>query len=239
MYVLNVAQHKYPENVKIYTGHGTRDVARRKRKNKFNLWKKPDGSGRVPVTIIKVPYTHKSGLKREMERITKESGITAKFIETSGYSLQNVLEKSDPFRGPDCGRLQKCFPCQSGGKGDCEGRGGAYSITCEEPECKFKKVRYDGETGKNCFSRGLDHLQGYRSRNPSNVLWKHAVSDHGGRMDVKFKMTVLKTYGDNNTLRKTNEALRITGNLGVRLNSKAEFAQPSLPRLTINRGRNV
>ena len=58
-------------------------------------------------------------------------------------------------------------------------------------------------------------------------------------MDVKFKMTVLKTYGDNNTLRKTNEALRITGNLGVRLNSKAEFAQPSLPRLTINRGRNV
>ena len=58
-------------------------------------------------------------------------------------------------------------------------------------------------------------------------------------MDVKFKMTVLKTYGDNNTLRKTNEALRITGNPGVRLNSKAEFAQPSLPRLTINRGRNV
>ena len=52
-------------------------------------------------------------------------------------------------------------------------------------------------------------------------------------------MTVLKTYGDNNTLRKTNEALRITGNPGVRLNSKAEFAQPSLPRLTINRGRNV
>ena len=118
-----------------------------------------------------------------MEKITQKSGLLVKFVETSGFSLQNLLEKADPFKGPTCGR-SNCFPGRSGKCGNCEGRGGAYNLTCEEPGCKEKGVRYDGETGKNCYSRGLDHLQGYRNRNPSNVLWKHAASDHGGRMDV-------------------------------------------------------
>ena len=99
-------------------------------------------------------------------------------------------------------------------------------------------MRYDGESGKSGRSHGSDHLQGYKSKSSSNVLWKHASAEHGGRMDVKFKMTVLRTYGKDNTARKCDEANRITGNPGVTLNSKAEFAQPSLPRLTIERGRN-
>ena len=57
-------------------------------------------------------------------------------------------------------------------------------------------------------------------------------------MDVNYKMVVLKTYGDQNALRKTDEANRITNNPGVTLNSKAEFAQPSLPRLVVNPNRN-
>merc|ERR1712020_559416 len=115
-----------------------------------------------------------------------------KFVETSGHSLQNILEKSDPFKGPTCGREDKCFPCMSGDYQNCQGRGGAYSITCEEPGCKEKGVRYDGETGKNCFSRGLDHLQGYRGKKENNVLWKHSQLEHGGRADVNYKMTVLR-----------------------------------------------
>ena len=52
-------------------------------------------------------------------------------------------------------------------------------------------------------------------------------------------MKVIRTFGKNNMLRKLDEANRITGNLGVRLNSKAEFHQPSLPRLVVHRGRNT
>ena len=51
-------------------------------------------------------------------------------------------------------------------------------------------------------------------------------------------MKVLKNYGPDNTTRKSNEAVRITGNKGVRLNSKAEYRQPSVPRLVVNRNRN-
>ena len=173
-----------------------------------------------------------------MEKIARDSGMHVKFVETSGHSLQNILEKSDPFKGPTCGREDECFPCMSGDYQNCQGRGGAYSITCEEPGCKERGVRYDGETGKNCFSRGLDHLQGYKNKKENNVLWKHAQLEHGGRTDVNYRMTVLKTYGKKNQERKLNEALRISGNPGISLNSKAEYCQPSLPRLVVERNRN-
>ena len=99
-------------------------------------------------------------------------------------------------------------------------------------------MRYDGETARSAYCRGLDHLRGYRNQSKDSVLWKHAQNDHGGRKDVKFVMKVLKNYGPDNTTRKSNEAVRITGNKGVRLNSKAEYRQPSVPRLVVNRNRN-
>ena len=71
-----------------------------------------------------------------------------------------------------------------------------------------------------------------------SVVWKHCVNDHQGRSDVKFQMKVLKNYGRDNTTRRSNEAMRIAGNKGVRLNSKAEFRQPRIPRLVINGNRN-
>ena len=70
------------------------------------------------------------------------------------------------------------------------------------------------------------------------VLWKHACNDHDGRSDVNYTMTVLKTYGRDNETRKTNEAVRINFNTGVRLNSKAEYRQPTVPRLSILRSSN-
>ncbi len=84
--------------------------------------RKQSRSGDVPITYMKVPYTHNSELKKTMEKITCDSGLYVKFVETSGYSLQNILEKSDPFKGPTCGR-DDCFPGSSGTCGDCEGRG--------------------------------------------------------------------------------------------------------------------
>ena len=70
------------------------------------------------------------------------------------------------------------------------------------------------------------------------MLWKHAANDHGGKKDVNFVMKVLKNYGKDNLTRKVNEAVRITNNTGIKLNSKAEFRQPTVPRLVIQRNRN-
>ena len=55
---------------------------------------------------------------------------------------------------------------------------------------------------------------------------------------MKFVMKILKTYGRDNLTRLSNEGVRINFNKGVRLNSKAEFRQPSIPRVVIQRNNN-
>ena len=169
--------------------------------------------------------------------MTKRHNFPIKFIETSGYSLQNMLERSNPFREETCGRPD-CFPCVSGGGGRCDRIGAAYRIFCDEEECKGKEVYYEGESAHSGYTRGRAHLRGYRNKEKENVLWKHACNDHGGRSDVKYVMKVLKTYGTDNQTRKVNEAVRIAGNTGVRLNSKAEYRQPAVPRLVLHRSSN-
>ena len=51
-------------------------------------------------------------------------------------------------------------------------------------------------------------------------------------------MKVLKHYGNDNTTRKTNESVRINTNPGIKLNSKAEFRQPRVPRIVIHDNMN-
>ena len=160
-----------------------------------------------------------------------------RFVELSGYSLQNLLEKANPFGNGKCGRAD-CFPCRSGNGKSCEKRGPSYQIVCGEEICEEDNVKYWGEAGRNGFSRGLEHEAGYRREAEGNVLWKHAVEKHGGSKELNFKMEVVDTFGKDNTARKTDEALKITGHKGVKLNSKREYMQPSLPRLEIQRGRN-
>jgi hypothetical protein len=164
-------------------------------------------------------------------------GMPVRFVEKSGYSLQNMLEQANPFKSETCGRVL-CFPCQSERGGDCEKRGAGYKVTCQVPGCKEDLTRYDGETGKNGYSRGVEHKDGYRGEGEKNMMWKHALGRHEGNKEIPYKMTVLKTFGKDNIKRKVDEALRITRNKGVKLNSKAEFRQPSIPRLVILGGSN-
>ena len=128
----------------------------------------------------------------------------------------------------------ECFPCESGGRGRCDRLGAAYSITCEEEQCAEKGVRYDGECFRPAYTRGRDHLRGFKNKSEENVLWKHSVNDHQGSSNVNFVMKVLKTYGRDNLTRQVNEAMRINNNSGIKLNSKAEYRQPSVPRLVLH-----
>ena len=136
----------------------------------------------------------------------------------TGSGLGKQIEEADPYREPDCGRT--CFPCEHEGQGDCEKRGAGYTIECGHVGCSG---RYDGETGRNAFTRGGDHVRGYRRREPGNVLWEHDKEYHGGEGKTGYKMTVGRTYGRDNRRRVINEAARIEMNLGIRMNRKGEF----------------
>ena len=56
---------------------------------------------------------------------------------------------------------------------------------------------YHGETGRNGYSRGVEHLANLDSRDEDrSVLWQHSVHQHQGRQDVVYLMKVTGCYQD-------------------------------------------
>jgi len=139
---------------------GKKDLPRSKRAEE-KWWKKVKVGQPVPMTFIKVPYTASSKLVKKFQEVTRKHNFPIKFVEMSGYSLQNLLERSDPFRKKKCGRSE-CFPCTSGGGGRCDKLGRAYSLTCQKQKCVAAGVRYDGECFRPSFTRGREHLRGLK-----------------------------------------------------------------------------
>ena len=77
-------------------------------------------------------------------------------------------------------------------------------------------------------------MRGYKNKE-GNVLWEHDKEFHGGEGKTEFEMQVGRIYGKDNTRRKINEAGRIEGNEGVRLNGKGEYRKSCLPTMVAHR----
>ena len=92
-------------------------------------------------------------------------------------------------------------------------------------------AKYDGESGNNGFTRGLDHQDGLDKKKEVNPLWKHCEIQHNGEK-VNFKMVCLKSF-PSAFMRQVNEGVRIANSKAdICMNSKAEFHQPSIVRVT-------
>ena len=61
-----------------------------------------------------------------------------------------------------CGRA-RCFPCLGSKGGNCWREEVTYSLWCEE--CGEKVAAYQGETGRNGFTRGREHLENLEAKN--------------------------------------------------------------------------
>ena len=169
---------------------------------------------------------------KEFKKIAEKSGIQVTFIERTGFSLQNQLEQADPYKRPDCER-EDCFQCEEEGGGDCEKRGPGYVLKCKEEGCTG---HYDGQSGRNGYTRGIEHKKGYMKKKEGNVLVDHDKEYHGGRGEAKYKMEARRTFGRDNRRRMMDEAVRIQMNLGIMMNRKGEFRNSVLPRLQVHRG---
>merc|ERR1712208_89683 len=91
--------------------------------------------------------------------------------------------------------------------GDCRKKSIGYEIGCDECS-ETKSVLYHGETSKNAYVRGLQHLDNYKYKIQSSALYKHAQTDHQSRLDVKYSMKVKSNFKDTLT-RQVNEGVRI------------------------------
>ena len=83
-----------------------------------------------------------------------------KVVERAGKSVSQKLQKSYPFSKEKC-VAKDCFVCLSDGKGNCKKENVNYEIECVRQECEYV---YIGETARNAYCRGREHLKGVKRR---------------------------------------------------------------------------
>ena len=159
--------------------------------------------------------------------------IRFKIIEKSGVSLEQKLRRSNPWSGERCGR-QNCFPCKTDEGGDCWREGVTYSLVCEE--CGEEVCQYFGETGRNTFTRGTEHLSNKEADDESkSVLKLHAIHHHNGRVDVNFTMKVTGLHS-NSLDRQVTERVNIENFKGqILMNRRTEMGGVRLERMQYRR----
>ena len=95
-----------------------------------------------------------------------------KVIECAGTKMKDILQRSYPFKKEKCS-TDDCFVCMSNGKGNCRRENVTYEIKCNK--CQYI---YIGETSRNGYTRGREHLSALRKRDRESALYKHLVSEH-------------------------------------------------------------
>ena len=72
---------------------------------------------------------------------------------------------------------------------------GGVSLWCEE--CGIKVVAYKGESGRNGFSRGEEHLDNKATKDEEkSILWAHSLHHHNSREDMVYMMWVTGAYNE-------------------------------------------
>ena len=137
--------------------------------------------------VMFVPYTKHSELALRLrdneEKMESQTGYKIKIVERGGTKLVDILHKSNPWAGQDCGRAG-CLLCKSRreegkkDKQDCKKRNLVYQTTCqtckegrlaeieeeyggegkkkvEEMKRKMKDYIYIGETNRSSIGEGF------------------------------------------------------------------------------------
>ena len=184
-------------------------------------------------SVIFLPSTPASSLTKKCQDVVEESRLKIRVVETAGTTLKAQLQRSNPFLSKQCGR-DKCFKCETGGKGNCRKRGVIYVLTCVACEAAGKTAKYIGQASRSAYSRGKEHLAQMRSGSDGSRLHEHAVAHHGGETPTA-RMDVLDVYGNDCMLRQIAEAVHIRSSKHEHLlNKKTEWNTNFLPNINLS-----
>jgi hypothetical protein len=135
-----------------------------KRSKKANWFKKGGYE-----SVVFIPATPNSELKKMYDAIIETSGVKIRVTEKSGKTLKQILHKTNPFPNPKCSDPNQCMVCNSEeGRGNCRRENVTYTIQCNECDSK-----YIGETARNAFSRGMEHMKALTKKDKNSVLHRH------------------------------------------------------------------
>ena len=173
-------------------------------------------------------------IKKVCENFEAATGIKVAVRERAGNSVRSDA-KAEPLRMKGCGRVD-CLCCSKGKPGMCETNSVGYRISCDSCQGAGKFAHYEGETGRNAYTRGLEHMEDLRNEREDKPLWKHCILEHNG-VQQSFTMKTLK-YFNSCLQRQTNEAVRITAARTeiVILNSRNEWHQAPIVRVVPTTG---
>ena len=211
-----------------------RDERNRSKRDKQLNWYKKGGY----ESVIFVPATPNSELQKKYSNEVTKSGLKIRIVERAGKSIKSFLQRSDPFTDKNCNQ-EDCMLCKSGGRGSCRVNNVEYNIKCvgcKEDNAVLDSV-YKGETYRNCYVRGKEHLKDLNNKLESSSLWRHCREKHGSEVQ-KFEMNQIASYRNDSMLRQIMEAVRISNSDSENLmNSKKEWNHFQLTDVVLG-GRN-
>ena len=176
-------------------------------------------------SVMFVPFTPGSELAKLLreneEKLVKLTNCKVKIIERTGTKIQELLTKSNPWKGHDCER-QNCLLCftklrtEKKKTQDCHQRNIVYQIRClncqereqerienldlsehekRELRNKIKLYIYIGESSRSAYERGWEHLNDLTKLSRKSHMLKHILSEHPGQdiKKVKFGMSIIRT----------------------------------------------
>ena len=200
----------------------------KKKRDKKLEWYKKGGF----ESVVFVPSTPGSELQRRYQEEIDHHGFRIRAVECTGRTIKGSLQRSNPFRRATCGRVS-CFICETGGRGSCEKENVNYDIACVGCEEDETKSVYHGETSKNSYTRGAQHLKDLEKRRSTSVMWRHCREKHGGNI-VGFRMGVTGHYRNDAMMRQISEAVRINRTDAAELiNNKTEWNFVSFPQVVV------
>ena len=173
-------------------------------------------------------------MSEEGERL----GMNIKIVESGGISLKSQLVRPD-LTGclfPDC------YICMSETRGGSHTRRGAvYELQCVACEDQGIVTTYTGETGHNAYHRGSEHISDVRRNETSNAMAKHLNLYHPEKISDPsvFRMKVHKNFARSLDRQVFEGVLIHNSEADITMNSKAEFMQPSVTRVTTTREVNI
>jgi hypothetical protein len=216
----------------LYRHREYQRAAREKQKTKGkDNWYKGDELSPNMAPLIVDP-TPGGNLLKEMQKVCSEfkqtHGIGIRLVERGGQRIASGV-KSNPLGEKSCGR-EKCPICRGERPGRCDRPGVGYRQTCKQCKEKGVSATYEGETSRTGFQRGLEHDRDMSKKTEDSPLWKHSTIHHE-EMSCKFEMEITGTHRTPME-RLNDEVVRIkSSNSSILLNSKNDWAQPSLVRI--------
>ena len=146
-----------------------------------------------------------------------------------GRTLKSELQKSNPTATPGC-EEKDCLGCRAekGKGGQCHRNNVNYQIECQLcPE--DNRAVYIGETARNMYTRGTEHMYMHQRQGDSSFISKHMDQCHEG-LEPDLLARVTHTNSDCLT-RQVREGVHIRRCQRTILNTKSEWFQPSVYRV--------